>query len=605
MIYSLKSYHDEVMYSHFARLSDNTLSSRIINKIFNANKITATIDLPNHLNSIYENFYSEFESSVLDVINKYTLFPFYESFLTTIKKNKVVHGMKGHNGSRIHINAGINSSKIPRYKYPRYCPQCIIDSKALFQEAYWLRIHQIPNMVVCPIHNVYIKEYQPTIKELNQYLFIPAERISKDAIKKSIENKNNKTLLICTILQDILFGKISFDINSIDYKSLLINSQFMKGSIINYIYLIDEMYKFYGQEALHQILSISNYSLKWIPSVVRQPTRTFEPIKHILLFNFLTNQIQKVELYKTDDWAGPWPCMNGTCNNYGNNKINNAFIFYDNTLKRTAAIVKCTCGCQYKISYQLKNGVKKTSVTIKEYGDLWNEKVDYLYSTGTPITRIANSLKTSFSVISRYIKSKEPQKQNISELKHQNLKIKKREEWINLLNKYDYAKVVNAQKANYKLYKWLFNNDRSWLTITNKLNRTDRKSNELKLDWNKIDSQLLNDISEALDKIKNQNFTKRVTVSLITKLINKEKNYIKVNEQKLPQSLKLIKESVETVEENQKKRIIISINELAKKGTTITASKVVKNANIKRLVSPDLSIFLTNEILNYERRLIG
>lgn len=42
--------------------------------------------------------------------------------------------------------------------YLRFCPQCILGDKKQFCECYWHRLHQVPGVEVCLIHNIILQK---------------------------------------------------------------------------------------------------------------------------------------------------------------------------------------------------------------------------------------------------------------------------------------------------------------------------------------------------------------------------------------------------------------------------------------------------------------
>jgi len=595
--YNVIPYRDEILYSQIARLFDHTLEQSVSHglvKLFGKYDYKATIDLPNHLEVLFNNYYYRIEDSVDSIINKYTLYPFYEPFLRMSKRIRILSLLKGASGSSIHAGAGINGSRLERNRYPRYCPLCILDSRTQLRESYWQRIHQVPGLLVCPTHNVHISDYSPSFEQLNHSMFIGAERLSIDSIN-IVKNKNNTILLMSKMLEDILHQRLVFDVNTVNYKERLKGSIYMKGSIMNYSALVDDLIKCYGLEALRIYFPSYKAPLQWIPTVIRRPAICFDPIKHLLLNNFMNGITYKPQLFHDSTWDGPWKCVNPICSHYQNACIQSSEVFYCHILKRTAALVKCDCGMVYKVSMILKDDVKHQSISIKDYGSLWKNRVLDLQQKGKSITAIAGLMQASHGVISRFLNK--DKSIEVRDLKFQNELLKKREEWTNLLESFDEARIVSARNANNKLYMWLHYHDLPWLQVTHKLYAGSPNLSKLRLEWEKIDEELVSWISETVGELKGKGFKGRITRSLISKLIKVEKNYTRINSSKIPNAIDLLEKVTEPMESYQMRRLNDSILELKEKQEKLTVSKVIRNSGLKKVDNHSILEFVQNEVL--------
>jgi len=595
--YNVVPYRDEILYSQIARLFDHVLESSVSHglvKLFGNYNYKATIDLPNHLDSLFSNYYYRFEDSVDSIIWKYTLYPFYEPFFRMNKRTRVLTLMKGFSGSLIHIISGINTSRLERSRYPKYCPQCILDSRTQLREPYWQRVHQVPGLIVCPIHNVFINEYRPSFEELNQSMFIPAERLSGKSLTVT-RNKNNTLFMMSKMLDEVLNHRLFFDVNTVDYKDRLKNSIYKKGSIMNYSAFVDDLTKYYGLEALKIYFPSYKAPLQWIPTVVRKPSECFDPIKHLLLNNFMSKITYKPQLFHDSTWDGPWKCVNPICSHYQKACIQSSEVFYCHILKRTAALIKCDCGMVYKVSMILNDGVKHQSISIKDYGSLWRNRVLDLQQKGKSISAIAGVMQTSHGVISRFLNK--DKSIELRDLKFQNELLKKRGEWTNLLESFDEARIVNARNANNKLYMWLHYHDLPWLQVTHKLYAGSPTLSKLRLEWEKIDEELVSRISETVDELKANGFKGRITTSLISKLIKVEKNYTRINSNKIPNAICLLEKVTEPMESYQLRRLNDSIVELKEKQEKLTVSKVIRNSGLKTVDNHSILEFVQNEVL--------
>ena len=86
--------------------------------------------------------------------------------------------------------------------------------------------------------------------------------------------------------------------------------------------------------------------------------------------------------------------------------------------------------------------------------------------------------------------------------------------------------------------------------------KKNRKQGTKKIDWNKRDEEILNEVKKFLSETLNDKKQKpiRITIGAISKGINRE-CYLARNIKRLPKTEKYLKEHLETVEDFQKRRI--------------------------------------------------
>lgn len=595
--YCIKPYAEELLYSQIARMFDNCLERKMSSALltlFNSSSYQATIDLPNHLDALYTScYYKILESSDL-IIDRYTLYPFYQPFLTSSKRERVKSLMKGNTeGNKIHCMVGLNASSYKRFRVIRFCPSCLEEDKLLLGEQYWKRIHQVPGVLVCPIHNEFLVEYEPSINQLKSNLFISAERV--DHVRyKSNRNKDNNLLSVAKLFEEVLLQKVSFNINSIDYKEG-ISFKYLVGKTIKFNRFIEDFQTFYGRNLLFQYFKDEDNKLSWIPAVIRRPTLYFSPLKHLLLFNFIQTIPRQMDLFHSySEFKVIWKCNIATCPHSLKENPEEKKIFYDSTLKRTVFIIKCKCGMEYKAWLINTEGKPQVIKSIIDYGDFWRSSVLQYKQQGKSVSFIAKSLNTSWASVNRYLKSYK-EKTNPKELLQQH-KIKKcRAEYEELLNSFDQFAVSQARKSNNALYKWLYNNDLEWLRITHALYSNLRTGPTLKLDWNKIDAELVSRVAKAAKELKDQKFKGRITKKIISLLLSKENNYLSVHEKKMPLCMKKLQEEAETSDEFQIRKSKLAIEQIVNSGKKISIAKI---ARVGKFVRPTVATikFIESEI---------
>ncbi len=153
------------------------------------NHVTS-LDLPCHIGDLHEATKHIVPWTIRSIFEEYTLLPVYRPFVTEGKQARIVESMISSRSENIHAVIGINASNLHRSSYPRFCPICGKDDINNYGEAYWHRIHQFPDIQVCPDHNCFLIEYIPRLKELKGFkYFLP----TTDLIESSAVNFNHCT----------------------------------------------------------------------------------------------------------------------------------------------------------------------------------------------------------------------------------------------------------------------------------------------------------------------------------------------------------------------------------------------------------------------------
>ncbi len=160
-IFWLDTHPDELLYSDIARIKDQMDYENdyaLIEDYFGTKPYKAFYALPSNINflllglppgNVYTSDY---------IIDKHTLFPFYAPFLRGDIAKNLKEDMKS--GNKISIpsyNAALLDTHVEPLTYFRYCPGCVKQDRSSYGEAYWHRVHQLINVVVCPDHKIFLK----------------------------------------------------------------------------------------------------------------------------------------------------------------------------------------------------------------------------------------------------------------------------------------------------------------------------------------------------------------------------------------------------------------------------------------------------------------
>lgn len=170
-------YTDEILYSVLARYhvrSGNISPKFTLQELFGSMTVTATVDLPSHLDALVRNLPPCSKHTVESLLQQHTLYPLYAPFMSPSRAELVAKSMKEHTWGDIHTRAGIMASSVKTPSYLRFCPACLREDEAQHGEAYWHRVRQAPGILVCPSHLTLLQDSTVMVRGANKHEFIAA-----------------------------------------------------------------------------------------------------------------------------------------------------------------------------------------------------------------------------------------------------------------------------------------------------------------------------------------------------------------------------------------------------------------------------------------------
>ena len=500
--------------------------------------------------------------------------------------------IKGDNGSGLHNLIGINPSAMTKNKGLKYCPACANEDKKRVGLYYWHRIHQIPDLQLCPDHECHLITYLASAIDLRRSFYIDANEVITEI--PPIQRESNERLIDLSLLMaEVMRGESTFDINTVDYGKLIESSIFQKGTKRIESTFTSAFVEYYGGELLEMVLP--GIGSHWIKQIVYRPLHFFHPVRHLMMTRFLS-QVQKKEKKLSLFGEGPWPCINRAADHFGRKVVTDISIHFDSKTKRQIARLSCSCGMIYTKSYLNNTSTEGTEFTrIIEWGDLWFSVLRRELTSKQSYRSIARKLGTDAKTISKYsLEAKGKQVQNVSGDKAKQIKRKK---WEKLLTKFKRNKIALSRKQNPALYIWLYRHDNSWLMKTNKNNHVDQSTPKLRLNWDSLDKKVLDLVIETVAKLKEEKYRGRITKSLIAKIIQGQHYLLGKNAPKFPKSIASINSRIESRDQFHQRRISEAIQQL-RETNQLKRWKVMQRAGLGKRVFPSAIKILNRELQN-------
>jgi hypothetical protein len=519
---------DELFYSICSRYADRTQypnKEAINSELFGARSCAATIDLPSHLKQLTSSLPHKDESSCRELIDKFidnnTLLPLYSPFLPPERVAKIREAMESSNGSSIHNKAGIIPSTVGLPNWLRYCPVCVEDDRKQVGGCYWHRLHQVPGVLVCPLHKVFLANSTVSARNrVNSSVYTSAESVLLKAPVRPLSSSDADHQALIRIAQDAewLLTQVNLVCASGELRNrylILLERKGLlrKGNKVSVKGLIRELRNTYSNALLElvQCQFDEKKCFNW-PSLIIYNTgrhKTNPPIRHLLIIRLLGSTAQAffcspldagfLEIHKIDGKSeatrpfgnGPWPCLNPVCKHYGKLAIKSGSIKAPHrNEKDSIGTFACTCGFTYR-----RRGSDKTQEDLNRYdwvlhyGKVWESYLRKMWNVSSiSLRQISLKLKVKWDTVKNAAISMNlgfPRKgptrtvfNSRSESgRHPKLPVRNkltnrfrvsrtffRKEWLSTRKQHPKALREHLRKELApSAYHWLYNNDKKWL----------------------------------------------------------------------------------------------------------------------------------------------
>lgn len=605
-------YKDELLYSALARFHQRSGSNsykRTLLTLFGNYTSSAITDFPGRLNALCLNIGGGVYNPE-KIINNHTLLPYYKPFIEEELVMKITEQMTFKDSGSIFLSVGGAASKVKGPDYFRFCLNCFNQEQDLYGEAYWHRTHQLPGVMVCPIHKEFL--FVSDVPFRNQ----PNRQSLLTLDKKNVESSiriNHPPHLFDSLL--FIAEKSEQLLNDTEilqgwkcmreyYTSQLKEKGYITVSKrIRMRELIDDFFRELSSELLE--ISYSNFDKNnedtWFHKVLRKPRSACHPLRHILILYFLNDEMLKNKSksnYKDPFGEGPWPCLNKAAAHYRENIIQRCIITKDSKTSCPVGTFSCD-KCQFTYSRKGPDSSEEEKYKIgriKIFGDVWKEKLFQLSLGGSySIRKIASILGVDSKTVKKYINvTNDDENDNLRCI--QLKKEKYKEKFIELKTNNPTASRNQLRTFDSALYMWLYRYEKKWLLENLPQPQPRRKNSyQYKVDWNKRDEEYsLFIIREAINIITERSLI-RVTKTRILNRLDKQ-TMIGNNLINLPLCRIVLEEVTESVEEFQIRRVRYNAEQLRSQHKSFTKSMLIRASAIKGKVSERVNEVILEEL---------
>jgi len=602
-------YPDELLYSVIARCAAwrgvNSMK-RFALLLFGTGYPRATVDLPNRLDALAERIPGGSTVTPELLIERNTLFPLYRSFLPKERADRIVAAMRGDDrGNIIHGAIGLRASTMKAPRFLRYCPKCIAEDEENHGEPYWHRVHQVPGVHVCPIHETWLEESTVAMAS-------PSTRHAFYALGESSVQKQERTC--ATPSEEDLPRHLAVARGALDLLEGNVPSQAPKELRHMYVYHLREkgfasvtgavkhsdfltsFLGYYGSSFLEQVYSPVDIHQphNWLFQVVRTARCVVHPLRHILVMNFLG--FLPAEFFKTGRQEyqpfgqGPWPCLNKIAPHYGQPIITTCTISRADNAPAPVGHFACPqCGLVYtrRGPDRLEEDRYRIS-RLMSLGPFWEAQFLRIASDESLSSReIARRLHVDVGTIierrKRLCGEGGDRGQNgKGQQGFEKRRAIRRERWLTFTRSHPGLNRKQLYRLAPQDFMWLYKNDRTWLWDQLPKPLPKKKYADRRVDWQERDRTLQQEVVRAAAEIRHQpGKPVRVTARAVSDRIGSPAILIRRYLQNLPETSAALESVVESVEDFQIRRVRYTAAKLRNVGTPLATWRILKAAGIK------------------------
>lgn len=282
-------YQDELLYSVIARYAVHTARDNqkaVIREILSDSSATAIPDLPSHIDLLVSRIRQVYLTTAENVIFYHTLAPIYLPFLHPKNADLVIASMRSKSGGSIHTRAGISASMVKQPIFFRYCPLCVKQQIDSLGEPYWCRLHQIPGVNVCSLHECKLMESRIDYHAKHKHLFTAAIEAVQTGCVNFIENIEIEIAIRFKELltSELHCEQITYAQWSKFYHRVAEQNNLISNGRINHFEIQEAFKSAWLNTALKKYVDVLGTENSWLKNIFRKHRKSFNPLQHLMVW---------------------------------------------------------------------------------------------------------------------------------------------------------------------------------------------------------------------------------------------------------------------------------------------------------------------------------
>ena len=548
-------YPDELLYSLMARYIRHTASpavTRANTEVLGKRLVLPSLEFPSgidHLDSL------DVLSSTLSrehILDDMTLF----NYMTAYTRPKLVERIR----SRVltgevrdwYVMLGYAAFKVDRVTRLRFCHHCADEMVIRYGELYWHKLHQLPSVLVCPLHRSSLSHSKVDIRHVGRHDFIAADRETCPVnaellIPEAWQDEMTMARLNALALASVRLCEPDFQRKTLGGWTTYYRRRFEALGLasasgrVKLNRLTVGLRSHYGNllqwfPELHQ-----QASLPWLGKLARKQRTRSHPLQHLLLDGYLDFLASR----QVPSESGPWACRNPLASHYGSKRIRSYSLHPNHG--HQVAVFRCDCGYVYTRTVNMQ-GMMIGKARFQEYGPLLKPVLAERIAAGHSLRSISRAVELDPKTVVRL-----------------------------------------ATESGIHT---------SWRTGTyqtrpsrQKGQSTPRSTHRLKtptmygIDWKRLDTCLSSEVRRAANVILKTEPPVKLTMAEIERHTDR-RGWFSKRLAKLPKTRRTIYQRLESHETYRIRRIEWAIRQLATLGDPLHQSTVIRKANLRSNAMP-------------------
>lgn len=252
------------------------------------------IEFPDNLAFLAQQFSKESDYTPDYFIRNHTLLPIFLPFKARQQQEIAYRLLYSKSKVDIYGVLGLHAKTIKLKRTLQYCPKCVSQDIENFGEPFFHRIHQMQAVVVCPEHGCYLNDY-PSYKTGFIPVRLDAEQLDLQCIYESDKEALGQLQKISNSLLYVLQNQLTTTAEELNQKyiSFLFDMGFISRSgRLSRKQLKYELEEFYGEAVWRTLSNYFEVDFGWLRCISKKYIGSIHPVRHILLINFLTTDIE-------------------------------------------------------------------------------------------------------------------------------------------------------------------------------------------------------------------------------------------------------------------------------------------------------------------------
>lgn len=281
----------ELLFSRVARfhvLSGGGPDKETTSRLFGSRFAVTASGLPNRLQALCS-YFGERETAHA-IADESTLYPYYRPFLPEDRADELLSAMLGADARGLKSRLGLLASRVGASNALRLCRQCVVSDEQRRGVAYWHRVHQVPGVLVCPIHQLPLDDCTLATAHSRHALWLP-RNVPQALIRQSLSfTAQQKAALLeiatgSSAVIDAALPPLGPSRLWAIYVERAAEIGITAGTRrIRQAEFLDGFHEKWGCLAnLQQFRAIVNEEISWPASLLREHRRSFHPLKHLLV----------------------------------------------------------------------------------------------------------------------------------------------------------------------------------------------------------------------------------------------------------------------------------------------------------------------------------